>query len=455
MQLAEVNRVFFVGAGGIGMSALVRYFLHSRIPVAGYDKTPTPLTLQLIEEGADLHFNDDLVNIPDAFQNPEGTLIIYTPAIPAEHCELKFFKDSGFEIKKRAEVLGMISVATKCLAVAGTHGKTTTSSILAHLLKEAHLEVMAFLGGISEDFKSNFLYQGAEFSVVEADEFDRSFLWLQPTVACITSMDADHLDIYENHQALKDSFVAFTERIKPGGTLVVRNGLPLNGITYGIEDDSDFTIRNLNISNGVYCFDIHTPNEVFRQVQFGKPGHHNVLNALAAFTMAYRIMNRPDLLVQALASFKGVERRFSYQIRSKRIVYIDDYAHHPTEIDAVAQAIREMHPEKKILAVFQPHLFSRTRDFGEDFARSLSVFDTIWLLDIYPAREKPIEGITSSWLLDQITAVKKGLVSKAELIPAITRFKPEILLTIGAGDIGLLVEPIKNAILQENELEYN
>jgi UDP-N-acetylmuramate--alanine ligase len=455
MQLAEVNRVFFVGAGGIGMSALVRYFLHSRIPVAGYDKTPTPLTLQLIEEGADLHFNDDLVNIPAAYQNPNGTLIIYTPAIPVEHCELKFFKESGFEIKKRAEVLGMISVATTCLAVAGTHGKTTTSSILAHILKEAHLEVMAFLGGISEDFKSNFLYKGAEFSVVEADEFDRSFLWLEPTVACITSMDADHLDIYENHQALKDSFVAFTERIKPGGTLVVRNGLPLNGITYGIEDNSDFTIRNLNISNGVYCFDIHTPNEVFRQVQFGKPGHHNVLNALAAFTMAYLIMNRPELLVKALASFKGVERRFSYQIRSERIVYIDDYAHHPTEIDAVAQAIREMHPGKKILAVFQPHLFSRTRDFGADFARSLSVFDTIWLLDIYPAREKPIEGITSSWLLDQITAAKKGLVAKAELIPAITRFKPEILLTIGAGDIGLLVEPIKNAILQENELEYN
>lgn len=455
MQLEEVKTVFFVGAGGIGMSALVRYFLHSRIPVAGYDKTPTPLTLQLIEEGAELHFEDAVSNIPMAFQNPEGTLVIYTPAIPDEHSELEFFRQHGFTIKKRAEVLGMISAATTCLAVAGTHGKTTTSCILAHLMQEAQLEVMAFLGGISEDFNSNFLYRGAEFSVVEADEFDRSFLWLHPKVACVTSMDADHLDIYGNHQALKDSFVAFTERIKPDGALVVRNGLPLKGITYGIEDDSDFTIRNLRIANRSYCFDIHTPNEVFKEAFFGKPGQHNLLNALAAFTMAYQVMNRPQLLLRALATFKGVERRFSYQIRSAGIVFIDDYAHHPAEIDAVAHAIREMHPGKKILAVFQPHLFSRTRDFGAEFARSLSVFDTVWLLDIYPAREKPIAGITSSWLLRQIISANKSLISKTELIPAIIDYKPEILLTIGAGDIGLLVEPIKNAILQENELENN
>jgi UDP-N-acetylmuramate--alanine ligase len=455
MQLNEVHRVFFVGAGGIGMSALVRYFLYENKPVAGYDKTPTPLTLQLIGEGADLHFEDSVSLIPEIFSQIEGTLVIYTPAIPQQHTQLNYFRSKGFQIKKRAEVLGMISDATLCLAVAGTHGKTTTSSILAHLLKESKNPVMAFLGGISEDFGSNFLLEGTDLSVVEADEFDRSFLWLHPQVACVTSMDADHLDIYGNHEALEESFVAFTEGLKPGGSLVVRNGLPLDGITYGIADGSDYCIENLRIVSGVYRFDINTPNQVFKDVQFGKPGRHNLLNALAAFTMALQVTDRYELLLQGLASFKGVERRFSYQIRTESLLFIDDYAHHPTEIDAVASAIREMHPGKEILAVFQPHLYSRTRDFGSDFAKSLSAFDSVWLLDIYPAREQPIPGITSQWLLESISNPQKRCIDKADLIAEIVRFKPQILLTIGAGDIGLLVEPIKHALSHETELEHS
>lgn len=453
MQLEQVARVYFIGAGGIGMSALARYFIRSGRPVAGYDKTPTPLTGQLAREGALLHFTDAVEAVPEPFRQANGTLVIYTPAVPADHSEMAFFRQGGFAVKKRAEVLGMISAATRCLAVAGTHGKTTTSCILAHLLKEAGLEVMAFLGGVSEDFGSNFIMEGTEYSVVEADEFDRSFLWLQPEVACVTSMDADHLDIYGSAEALCDSFSEFAQRVRPGGTLVVRNGLSLKGLTYGIEDDSHYAIRNLRIEDGGYCFDICTPQRTYRSVRFHKPGRHNLLNGLAAFTMAVQVAAQPDRLVKALATFKGVERRFSYMLRTEQQIFIDDYAHHPAEIDAVCDAIREMHPGKEILAVFQPHLFSRTRDFGPQFARSLSRFDRVWLLDIYPARERPIEGISSAWLLEQIDNPHKRLLSKEELIPEITRVRPEILLTIGAGDIGLEVDPIKNALSHASELE--
>ncbi len=446
MQLEQVERVYFIGAGGIGMSALARYFMGSGRPVAGYDKTPTPLTGQLAQEGALLHFIDAVEAVPEPFRHPRGTLVIYTPAVPADHSELAFFRQGGFAVKKRAEVLGMISAATRCLAVAGTHGKTTTSCILAHLLKEAGLEVMAFLGGVSEDFGSNFLMEGSTYSVVEADEFDRSFLWLQPEVACVTSMDADHLDIYGNAEALRASFAEFAGRVKPGGTLVVRNGLPLKGLTYGIEDDSQYAIRNLRIEDGGYLFDICTPGHTYKGVRFYKPGRHNLLNGLAAFTMAVQVSAQPDRLVKALATFKGVERRFSYKLQTEHQIFIDDYAHHPAEIDAVCDAIREVHPGKEVLAVFQPHLFSRTRDFGPEFARSLSRFDRVWLLEIYPARERPIEGIDASWLLEQIDNPHKRLLTKEELIPEIIRVRPQVLLTIGAGDIGLEVDPIKNAL---------
>ncbi|MDG1570857.1 UDP-N-acetylmuramate--L-alanine ligase [Robiginitalea sp. M366] len=453
MQLEGVHRVYFLGIGGIGMSGLARYFLKEGRQVAGYDRTPTPLTRALEAEGAAIHYTEDIQAIPTAFRNPEGTLVVYTPAVPAAHAEYRYFLDGAFTVRKRSQVLGMISEATRCLAVAGTHGKTTTSCILAHLLREAGLEVMAFLGGVSEDFGSNFLMEGTAFSVVEADEFDRSFLWLTPEVACVTSMDADHLDIYGNAQALTEAFGAFAARVRPGGRLVVRNGLPLHGITYGIEDDAQYCIENLRTRNGQYEFDIRTPEGTFTSVGFGKPGRHNLLNGLAAFTMAVQVGAPPDRLVKALGTFKGVQRRFSYKLRSQEFTFIDDYAHHPAEIDAVYQAIREMHPGKEILAVFQPHLYSRTRDFGADFARSLSRFDRVWLLDIYPAREEPLEGITSQWLLEQIDNPRKRRVGKSELIDAIRAQMPEILLTIGAGDIGLEVEAIKQAFSHASELE--
>lgn len=435
------------------MSGLARYFLREGRQVAGYDRTPTPLTRALEAEGAQICYEASTALIPEPFQKAGGTLVVYTPAVPQTHPGFAFFNAGGFEVLKRAQVLGMISEATRCLAVAGTHGKTTTSCILAHLLKEAGMDVLAFLGGVSEDFGSNFLMEGTEFSVVEADEYDRSFLWLSPEVACVTSMDADHLDIYGSGAALTEAFGAFAGRVRPGGRLVVRNGLPLKGITYGIGDDSQYCIENLRTEDGHYCFDIRTPDRTYRSVRFGKPGRHNLLNGLAAFTMAVQVAAQPDRLVEALATFKGVERRFSYKLRSEHLIFIDDYAHHPTEIDAVYEAIREMHPGREILAVFQPHLFSRTRDFGPEFARSLSRFDRVWLLDIYPAREEPLEGITSEWLLGQIENPRKRRVEKGQLIDEIRAAAPEILLTIGAGDIGLEVEAIKDALSHANEYE--
>lgn len=445
MNLKDIHSVYFIGIGGIGMSALARYFDFIGKPVAGYDKTPTPITDGLQEKGIQVHFEDDIASVPDTFKQP-GTLVVYTPAVPVSHGELNFYKANGFEIKKRSEVLGIITKDSYCLAVAGTHGKTTTSCILAHLLKECGLPFTAFLGGVSEDFNSNFVLEGTEYSVVEADEFDRSFLRLFPTVACITSMDADHLDIYGTHEELLQSFRDFAGRIKPGGKLFVRKGLPMEGITFGIEDGSDFCIEHIDIEQGTYIFDLVTPSEVLKQVRFGKPGWHNLLNGLAAFAMAVQTGCPPHRLAEALATFKGVQRRFSYQIKEKDFVFIDDYAHHPAEIDAVHQAIREMHPGEKVTVIFQPHLFSRTKDFADDFARSLSQFDEVILLEIYPAREEPMEGITSAWLLQKINNPKKKLVPKAELIKEVSNCKTGVLVALGAGDIGLEVPKIKKEL---------
>ncbi|MDC6384286.1 UDP-N-acetylmuramate--L-alanine ligase [Flagellimonas taeanensis] len=445
MNLKDIHSVYFIGIGGIGMSALARYFDFIGKPVAGYDKTSTPITDGLQEKGIQVHFEDDIASVPDTFKQP-GTLVVYTPAVPSSHGELNFYKANGFEIKKRSEVLGIITKDSYCLAVAGTHGKTTTSCILAHLLKECGLPFTAFLGGISEDFNSNFVLEGTEYSVVEADEFDRSFLRLSPTVACITSMDADHLDIYGTHEELLQSFRDFVGKIKPGGKLFVRKGLPMEGTTFGIEDGSDFCIEHIDIEHGTYVFDLVTPSEVLKQVRFGKPGRHNLLNGLAAFAMAVQTGCPPHRLAEALATFKGVQRRFSYQIKEKDFVFIDDYAHHPAEIDAVHQAIREMHPGEKVTAIFQPHLFSRTKDFADDFAQSLSQFDEIILLDIYPAREEPMEGITSTWLLGKIDNPNKKLVPKAELIKEVSNCKTGVLVALGAGDIGLEVPKIKKEL---------
>ena len=443
----NLHNVYFIGIGGIGMSALARYFAFIDKKVAGYDKTESPLTIALANAGIDIHYSDDLNLVPDAFKDDSAhTLIVYTPAVPINHTEYTYFMDKGFTIKKRSEVLGLITKDSFCFAVAGTHGKTTTSCILAHLLKETGVSLTAFLGGISEDFNSNFLLEGTEYSVVEADEFDRSFLRLTPNVACITSMDADHLDIYGDASELEKSFVAFSERLKPGGTLFVRNGLPIKGRTYGIEDDSEYCIRNIHIEQGAYRFDLETPHAKLKGVRFNKPGRHNLLNGLVAFAMAMESGSPPHLLAEALATFKGVQRRFSYAIKSDDFIFIDDYAHHPTEINAVFEAISEMHPHKKVLAVFQPHLYSRTRDFADDFAKSLSRFENILLLDIYPAREAPIEGIDSEWLLGKVTSAHKALIAKEQIISQIKIQNPEVLVTMGAGDIGLEVQKIKKEL---------
>ncbi|MCW5516051.1 UDP-N-acetylmuramate--L-alanine ligase [Muriicola sp. Z0-33] len=450
MNLKTIHNVYFIGIGGIGMSALARYYKGIGKNVAGYDKTETPLTRQLSENGISIHYEDNLDEITTAFLDNSTTLVVYTPAVPSEHQELSYFFSNGFEVKKRSEVLGMITRDTFCFAVAGTHGKTTTSSILAHLLKETGTPLSAFLGGISEDFNSNFLFEGDEYSVVEADEFDRSFLQLSPDVACITSMDADHLDIYGDSSELIKSFMEFAKKLKPDGKLFVRNGLPIKGITYGIEDDSDYCIRNIKIEHGTYIFDLGTPETTIKGVRFSKPGRHNLLNGLVAFAMAIQAGSPPYRLAEALKTFKGVQRRFSYKIKAEDFVFIDDYAHHPTEINAVFDAITEMHPGKRVLAVFQPHLFSRTRDFGDDFAESLAKFDSVLLLEIYPAREEPIEGINADWLLEKINNPNKKLIKKKDLISEIREQNPELLVTMGAGDIGLEVANLKSELEHAN-----
>ncbi|MBU2899548.1 UDP-N-acetylmuramate--L-alanine ligase [Maribacter dokdonensis] len=444
MNVAQIHRVYFIGIGGIGMSALARYFAFIDKTVSGYDKTESPLTQELAASGMDIHYKDSVDLVAEVYKNdPEHTLVVYTPAVSSNHTEYQFFLQNGFTIKKRSEVLGLITKDSFCLAVAGTHGKTTTSSILAHLLKETGVKMTAFLGGISEDFNSNFLLEGTEYSVVEADEFDRSFMQLTPNVACVTSMDADHLDIYGDALELEKTFKDFTKRLKPGGTLFVRNGLPLKGLTYGIEDDSDYCIRNIKIEHGTYIFDLETPDLKLEGVEFNKPGRHNLLNGLVAFAMAMQAGPPPHRLAQALSTFKGVQRRFSYQIKNDDFIYIDDYAHHPTEINAVYEAVSEMHPNKKVLAIFQPHLFSRTRDFANEFAQSLSRFENVLLLDIYPAREEPITGVDSEWLLGKMTNVNRKLISKEQILSEVKNQNPEVLITMGAGDIGLEVVKIK------------
>jgi len=450
MNLNNIHNIYFIGIGGIGMSALARYFKASNKNVAGYDKTQTEITDSLVDLGIPVHFEDSIAQVDDAFLNYDTTLVVYTPAVPKNHKQLTYFKnDRNFTVLKRSEILGLITENTFCLAVAGTHGKTTTTSILGHLLYECNIELTAFLGGISENYNSNLILNGNKVSVVEADEFDRSFLTLSPDLACITSMDADHLDIYGDASELIKTFKDFSEKIKPNGKLFIKNGLPLKGITYGIEDDSDYSVKNIKIENGAYVFDVKMPNATLERVQFNLPGRHNLSNALVALAMAVEYGCPHQQLAKALASYKGVKRRFTYQIKSEELVFIDDYAHHPEEINAVHQAVREMYPTKEVLAVFQPHLFSRTKDFIDDFAKSLSQFDEVLLLDIYPAREMPIEGVTSSWLLEKIKNEKKQLVVKNELVTKIKESKAQIIITIGAGDIGAEVKHIKKGLLGE------
>jgi UDP-N-acetylmuramate--alanine ligase len=446
MNLNNIHNVYFIGIGGIGMSALARYFVANKKYVAGYDKTRTEITDQLESLGVEIHFEDDINQIESRLLNPETTLIIYTPAIPKSHKEFNYFKDNGFEVLKRSTVLGEITKNTFCFAVAGTHGKTTTTSILGHLLYQCNVEVTAFLGGISQNYNSNLILNGNKITVVEADEFDRSFLTLTPDMACITSMDADHLDIYGEAEELQKSFIEFSQKIKPNGKLFVKKGLPLKGITYGIDTNADYSAINIKIIDGAYVFDVKTPSTILKNFKFNLPGRHNLSNALIALAMSVEYGIPQQQLAEALASYQGVKRRFTYHIKSDDLIFIDDYAHHPQEINALHQAVREMYPNKKVLAIFQPHLFSRTRDFGDDFAKSLSQFDEIILLEIYPARELPIEGITSKWLLDKIKNNHKKLIQKSELISEIKRSNAQVILTIGAGDIGEEVKHIKDAL---------
>ena len=450
MKLSQFSHIYFVGIGGIGMSALARYFVTNGAEVSGYDKTPSDITFALQDLGVDINFEDNINQINEDFRNKDKTLIVYTPAIPKSHNQLNFFFDKGFTVYKRSEVLGLITKNTFCFAVAGTHGKTTTTSILGHLFKECSTEMTAFLGGVSENYNSNLIQNGSDISIVEADEFDRSFLTLSPDYACITSMDADHLDIYGNSEALTESFKDFTQKIKSNGKLFVKNGLPIEGITYGIEDDSDYMACNIKIDNGSYVFDINTPKELLKDFRFDLPGRHNLSNALVALSMSIEYGLAESKLKEALSNYRGVKRRFTYQIKSEDIVFIDDYAHHPEEINAVHQAIREMYPNDTVLAIFQPHLFSRTKDFMDEFAKALSQFDEVLLLDIYPARELPIEGITSDVLLGKISNPNIRLSSKEYLIENIKQSDAKIILTIGAGDIGEEVKKIKTALLHEN-----
>lgn len=436
------------------MSALARYFNAKDKYVAGYDKTSTELTRILEKEGIEIFYKDKVDLIPaNILKNPESTLVVYTPAVPGDHKQLRLLQEKKFEIVKRAQLLGFISTNKFTLAVAGTHGKTTTTAILAHLLKETGAEVTAFLGGVSEDIQSNLIMKGDKVVVVEADEFDRSFLNLSPNFAAITSMDADHLDIYGQKSELEKSFRDFAERLAPDGKLFIKNGLPLDGIRIGIDDESDFAAQHIRIEDGAYVFDLKTPETLLKNLKFNLPGKHNLFNAITALAMAieYGSPTSNDDLARALYSFKGVKRRFSYKIKTDKLVLIDDYAHHPTEISAVHQAVREMYPNKQVLAVFQPHLFSRTRDFAEEFASSLSEFDTIFLLDIYPARELPIEGISSAWLLDKISNPRKQLISKNELNDKIKYLDPdpEVIVMMGAGDIGEEVENVKKGLINE------
>ncbi len=453
MNLNQIQNVYFIGIGGIGMSALARYFKAIGKNVAGYDKTETELTKELNQLGIAIHFEDKIDLIPKDYY-VENTLVIITPAVPKTHSQWNYFLERDYELKKRSEVLGIITKDTFCFAVAGTHGKTTTSSILGHILYESGADVTAFIGGIVENYNSNLIGNGKTITVVEADEFDRSFLHLHPDIACVTSMDADHLDIYGDVASIEESFREFANKISDKTKIFIPKGLDLEGIQTEILSTAIpplgvrglFSAFNIRINNSQYIFDVKTPTETLENIAFGLPGKHNLMNALMALAMAKTYGVSTENIVSALASFNGIRRRFSYQIKNEKLVYIDDYAHHPTEINAVHQAVRELYPTQKVLAIFQPHLFSRTKDFADDFAKSLGAFDEIILLDIYPARELPMEGITSNWLLDKIENSNKKLVAKQDLIQTVLQSDATVIVTIGAGDIGEMVTTIKTAL---------
>ena len=448
MELNNIERVYFVGIGGIGMSALARYFAHRGVVVCGYDRTHTNLTTTLEREGIVISYLDDESSVPVTFHAPEQTtLIVYTPAIPKDSVVLNYFQSNGFCLKKRSEVLGLISKDQFCIAVAGTHGKTTTSSMIAHLLIDSGYGCTAFLGGIATNYQSNFLFSPNNVVVVEADEYDRSFLTLFPNIAVITSTDPDHLDIYGSEASLKQAFNQFASQLKPEGKLYIKQGLEIpNGITYSASEESMIGARNIRVENGCFAFDYFQSDLELKGLMLKMPGKHNVENAVAAIAVAISVGVSPDHICQAIERFKGVKRRFERLVENGKHIYIDDYAHHPSELAASFEAARQLFPGKKLTVVFQPHLFSRTRDFAKGFAEVLSTADQLILLDIYPARELPIPGIDAQFLLNLIGNDRAIACRKDELKEKIKILSPELLLTVGAGDIDTMVEPLQQLL---------
>ena len=448
MNLKEIHNIYLIGIGGIGMSALARYFHHLGKQVAGYDKNPSKVTADLQKLGVQIHFDDAVDAIPENFRNSSKILIVYTPAIPKNNQVFNFYKKHDYNLMKRSVVLGLITKNTFCFAIAGTHGKTTTSAILAHILYP--YDATSFLGGISENYHSNFIPGKGKISVVEADEYDKSFLQLFPNIACITSIDVDHLDIYQDADDLKKSFQEFAEKVTD--MLIVSKASKIQGLTYAIDDQADYQISNVIVKNGSYVFDIKTPNSYVQKVRFTLPGKHNLMNALAAFAMADNYGIPLENIKKSLETFKGVERRFTYKIKSEKLTLIDDYAHHPTEINAIYESLKEMYPSQKNAVFFQPHLFSRTRDFIEDFAAVLSKFDESFLLDIYPARESPIKGVTASLLLDKISHKNKKITKRQDLVKDIKNSRATVVVMLGAGDIGMMIEEVKNELLSVEQV---
>lgn len=450
MEIKDIQSVYFVGAGGIGMSAIARYFINRGMVVAGYDKTPSDLTRQLEKEGMLIHYKEDVNEIPQACRQPKSCMVIYTPAIPEDHKELQFFRNNGFEIQKRAQILGTLTRQHKGLCVAGTHGKTTTSTMCAHIMHQSHLDCNAFLGGISKNYGTNYILSKSEYVVIEADEFDRSFHWLRPWISVITATDPDHLDIYGTKEAYLESFRHYTELIQPGGALIVHRGLEMQEqLQEGVHrydyalDEGDFHAENIKIDNGAITFDFISPIENIPNIELGQPVPINIENAIAAMAMAQLVGCNAEELQYGMRTFGGVDRRFDFKIKTDKLVFLSDYAHHPKEIFQSARSIRELYRNRKITAIFQPHLYTRTRDFYKEFADALSQLDEVILTNIYPAREEPIPGVTSQLIYDNLaTGVKKQMIQKDEVLDLIKSRKFDVLIILGAGDLDNYVPEI-------------
>ncbi|MEI6137811.1 MAG: UDP-N-acetylmuramate--L-alanine ligase [Mariniphaga sp.] len=450
-EINQIKRVYLLGIGGIGMSALARYFRFIGKVVDGYDKTSSPLTLDLENEGIPIHYTDDLLKVP-TLEEKDTTLVIYTPAVPYDFQELRYFMDNSFQIHKRSQVLGLLTEGKKCIAIAGTHGKTSVTTMTAHLLKQSAVDCSAFMGGISKNYKTNLLLsdRNSPFIVVEADEFDRSFLQLHPDLAVITWMDADHLDIYGDHESMVKAFAYFVMQIKMGGTLVYRKGSNIdsqwnNSITYysySISEEADFQAINIQIIDGAYHFDLKSLFGMIEGLSLSYPGLMNVENAVAACSMALISGVTGKEICEALPKYTGVVRRFDVRFAGKNTIYIDDYAHHPRELEATIRSVRDLYPGKRVTGIFQPHLFTRTRDFADEFASALDLLDDALVMEIYPARELPIEGVDSEMILGKMTLKSRRLCQKNEFPEVLGNYNLEILLTLGAGDIDRLIDPI-------------